>query len=167
MKRPLSLLIGASAVAAAVAGCGGGSHTSSTAAGYGAAAPAPAAAVGAKVATRPTRLGRVLVDGRGRTLYLFEKDKGTASSCAGACASVWPPLTTRGAKGVAGTGVRAARLGTTRRGDGHTELTYAGHPPYTYAGDARAGDVKGQGLDQFGAEWYVLAPSGRKIDGDS
>ena len=167
MKRPLSLVIGASAVAAAVAGCGGGSHTSSTAAGYGAAAPAPAAAVGAKVATRPTRLGRVLVDGRGRTLYLFEKDKVTASSCAGACASVWPPLTTRGAKGVAGTGVRAARLGTTRRGDGHTELTYAGHPLYTYAGDARAGDVKGQGLDQFGAEWYVLAPSGRKIDGDS
>ena len=59
-----------------------------------------------------------------------------------------------------------ARLGTTRRSDGRTEITYAGHPLYTYAGDTRAGDVKGQGLDQFGAKWYVLAPSGRKIDDD-
>lgn len=163
MRRPLSLVLGASAVAAVVAGCGGGSHTSTTSAGYGA---APAAAVGAKVATRTTHLGRVLVDGRGRTLYLFEKDKRGASNCAGACASIWPPVTTRGGKGVAGTGVRAARLGTTRRSDGGTEITYAGHPLYTYAGDTRAGDVKGQGLDQFGAKWYVLAPSGRKIDDD-
>jgi predicted lipoprotein with Yx(FWY)xxD motif len=166
MRRPLSLVLGASAVAAVVAGCGGGSPASTTAAGYGASA-APAAAVGAKVATRTTRLGRVLVDGRGRTLYLFEKDKGTASACDGACASVWPPVTIRAGKGRAGTGVRAARLGTTRRDDGRTELTYAGHPLYTYAGDTRVGDVKGQALDQFGAEWYVLTPSGRKIDDDS
>ena len=163
MKRPLSLVIGASAVAAAVAGCGGGSHTSSTAAGYGAAAPAPAAAVGAKVATRPTRLGRVLVDGRGRTLYLFEKDKGTASTCYGACASIWPPLT-GSAKGLAGSGLDAAKLGSIKRADGKNEVTYAGHPLYTYAGDAKPGEVQGQGLDQFGAEWYVLAPSGQKID---
>jgi predicted lipoprotein with Yx(FWY)xxD motif len=104
----------------------------------------------------------VLVDGKGRTLYLFEKDKGSASSCTGACASIWPPLTA--ADSVAGPGVSAAKLGAIKRADGKTEVTYAGHPLYTYAGDAKAGDTRGQGLDQFGAEWYVLAPSGHKID---
>jgi predicted lipoprotein with Yx(FWY)xxD motif len=117
------------------------------------------------VATGRTDLGTVLVDGKGRTLYLFEKDKGSASSCYGACASVWPPLTS--GQGVAAGGLTAAKLGATKRTDGTTEVTYAGHPLYTYAGDAKPGQARGQGLDQFGAEWYVLAPSGHKIDGDS
>jgi len=151
------------AVAVAVAGCGG-----SSSAGGGSAYARPASAgtgpVSAKVATRHTKLGTVLVDRRGRTLYLFEKDKGIASACYGACASVWPPLTTGGK--ATGTGLRDVRLGTTRRHDGQTEVTVAGHPVYTYAGDRHPGDVTGQGLDQFGAEWYALAPNGRKIDHD-
>jgi predicted lipoprotein with Yx(FWY)xxD motif len=137
--HPLAALAPA-ALALLAAGCGG------------AASPAHTATVGAG----HTRLGTVLVDGGGRTLYEFEKDKGPASRCSGACASVWPPLT---GKPDAGGGVAAAKLGTTAGGG----VTYAGHPLYTYAGDGKPGDVKGQDLDQFGAEWYVLAPSGRVI----
>jgi predicted lipoprotein with Yx(FWY)xxD motif len=77
---------------------------------------------------------------------------------------VWPPLTS--AKGVAGHGLSASALGSIKRPDGTTEATYAGHPLYTYVGDAKPGDTRGQGLDQFGAEWYVLAPDGKKIDSD-
>jgi predicted lipoprotein with Yx(FWY)xxD motif len=165
MRRLLALILPLAAVAliaVVVAGCGGSS--SATAGGgsaYGAATPAPKTATGT-VSTRQTKLGRVLVDASGRTLYLFEKDKGAMSSCSGACASIWPPLTAGKAK--AGTGVVAAKLGTAKRSDGKTEVTYAGHPLYTYAGDQKPGDVQGQGLDQFGAEWYVLAPDGHKID---
>jgi len=167
VKRVPILGLGGAALAAAVAiaGCGGGSSGAASGSAYGTAASATTGAAGAKVVTRRTKLGNVLVDGRGRTLYLFEKDKGTASTCYGACASVWPPLTT-GAKAKA-SGLHGARLGTTRRKDGKTEVTVAGHPLYTYAGDQRAGDVKGQGLDQFGAEWYVLGANGHKIEDGS
>jgi predicted lipoprotein with Yx(FWY)xxD motif len=152
MKRLFALGLAAPALAVIAAGCGGSSQ------------PGAASARGAAtIATARTTLGTVLVDARGRTLYLFEKDKRAASSCYGACASVWPPLTT-GSKVVAGTGVAAAKLGSAKRSDGKTEVTYAGHPLYTYAGDSKPGAVQGQGLDQFGAEWYVVAPSGRKVD---
>jgi predicted lipoprotein with Yx(FWY)xxD motif len=167
MKRKLA--IGGAPAALAViaviaAGCGGGTQSATTAPGYAAAGSARSAPA-ATVSAAKTKLGTVLVDGRGRTLYLFEKDKGTASSCTGACASIWPPLTTA-AKSVAGNGLAAAKLGSIARADGKREVTYAGHPLYTYAGDAKRGDTQGQGLDQFGAEWYVLAPSGHKIDED-
>jgi predicted lipoprotein with Yx(FWY)xxD motif len=152
---------GLAAVAVVAAGCGGGSQGGATGSGYAAAGSAPAPRA-ASVGTRQTKLGTVLVDGQGRTLYLFEKDKGSASSCSGACASIWPPLTA--AHSVAGPHVSAATLGSIKRADGKTEVTYAGHPLYTYAGDTKPGDTRGQGLDQFGAEWYVLAPSGQKID---
>jgi predicted lipoprotein with Yx(FWY)xxD motif len=148
MTHRLALLPVAAALAAAA--CGGPGYST-------------ASSHGAKVAVRHTKLGTVLVDGRGRTLYLFEKDKGPASTCYGACASVWPPLTAAG-RPVAGHGVAAGKLRTVKRHDGSSGVTYAGHPLYLYAGDTNAGDVKGQGLDQFGAEWYVLAPDGRKID---
>jgi predicted lipoprotein with Yx(FWY)xxD motif len=147
------------ALALIAAGCGGGS-TSST---YGA-TPSPAAAT-TTVATQRTSLGTVLVDAKGRTLYLFEKDKPTASTCNGSCAAVWPPLMSTGAP-AAGHGVLKSTLGSVKRSDGSTEVTYAGHPLYTYAGDTKAGQAKGQALDQFGAEWYVLSPSGQKVDED-
>src|SRR3954452_985381 len=166
MKRPLALAIAPAALAVIAAGCGGAVSTPSASGGaaYGAAAPA-ATSVAASVAAARTKLGTVLVDAKGRTLYVFEKDKGAMSSCYGACASVWPPLTSHG-KPTAGTGLAGAKLGTSRRTDGKAIVTYAGHPLYTYAGDAKRGDVKGEGLDQFGAQWYVLAPSGHKIDDD-
>jgi predicted lipoprotein with Yx(FWY)xxD motif len=164
MKRRLTIAIAPAAlagIAIVVAGCGGGSPTAAKAGGY-AAGATRAPARGATITTEQTRLGTVLVDGQRRTLYLFEKDKGTTSRCTGACASVWPPLTSAG-KSVAG-GLSAAKLGSIKRADGKAEVTYGGHPLYTYAGDTKPGDTRGQGLDQFGAEWYVLTPTGNKID---
>jgi predicted lipoprotein with Yx(FWY)xxD motif len=167
MKRPLIVAIAPAALAVIAAGCGGASSTPTAAGGgaYGAAAATAKPVAATSVSTAHTKLGTVLADAKGRTLYLFEKDKGPMSSCYGACAAVWPPLTSHG-KAMGGTGIAAAKLGASRRTDGTAVVTYGGHPLYTYAGDTKRGDVKGQGLDQFGAEWYVVAPSGRKIDED-
>ena len=104
-------------------------------------------------------LGQILVDADGNTVYLFEADEGTKSTCDGACAQAWPPVLTKGDPG-AGTGADASLLGTTKRSDGSTEVTYAGHPLYYYAGDQAPGDTNGNNLDQFGAEWYALTPTG-------
>jgi uncharacterized protein YbjT (DUF2867 family)/predicted lipoprotein with Yx(FWY)xxD motif len=129
--------------------------------------PSPGAASPAKgnavVSSAPSRLGRVLVDRRGRALYLFEKDAMGKSSCAGACASYWPPLLTSG-KPLAETGVRDALLGVTRRADGRLQVTYNHHPLYTFKLDAKAGQTNGQNLHSFGADWYVLSPAGVKIE---
>jgi predicted lipoprotein with Yx(FWY)xxD motif len=130
------------------------------------ATPAPDAGTrGAVVSVATSPLGKMLVDGSGRTLYLFEADTGNASTCYDACAQAWPPLLTTGAP-TAGPGATAALLGTTTRKDGATEVTYGGHPLYQYVADTKAGDTNGEGLNQFGAKWYVLAPTGVKIDKD-
>ena len=121
------------------------------------------AALGTTVDVRKSDLGTMLTDSTGRTVYLFEKDKGNASTCYGSCATAWPPLTTSGTP-KAGSNVTASALGTTKRKDGSSEVTYHGHPLYYYVGDSGPGSTSGQGVDQFGAEWYVLAPSGNKID---
>jgi predicted lipoprotein with Yx(FWY)xxD motif len=150
MKRPLVLL----ALAAGLAACGG-------AASYGVntSAPAQAARTPAKIKLRTTKLGRILVDSHGRTLYLFAKDTSRRSRCSGACAGSWPPLTTSG-RPRAGSGVSARLLGTTRRRGGARQVTYAGHPLYRFAGDSRAGDTTGQGLREFGARWFAVTASG-------
>jgi predicted lipoprotein with Yx(FWY)xxD motif len=114
------------------------------------------------VSVRRTKLGRILVDGSGRTLYLFEKDRHGRSKCSGACAKGWPPLMTHG-KPRAEHGAVARLLGTTRRASG-TQVSYAHHPLYRFVGDTRAGQTNGEGSKAFGAEWYVLAPNGHKID---
>ena len=158
-RRTLLAIVAAAVVAAAVAVAGCGSSYGGSAS---TAAPASPGA-GASVGVASTKLGKVLVDAHGRTLYLFEADKSGMSNCAGACASVWPPLATTG-KPKAAAGVDAAKLGTTKRADGSSEVTYNGHPLYTYAGDTARGQTTGQGLDDFGAEWYVLSASGNKID---
>jgi predicted lipoprotein with Yx(FWY)xxD motif len=134
-----------------------------TAALVGALANAGGAASGrtvVKMASTP--LGRILVDSRGITLYDFPKDKGIVSSCYGACAALWPPLLTTG-KPVAGPGVKAALLGTTKRSDGKLEVTYNGHPLYYFVTDRKPGQTTGQGLNQFGAPWWVISPAGKEI----
>jgi predicted lipoprotein with Yx(FWY)xxD motif len=118
---------------------------------------------GAIVKTRSTSLGRILVNSRGHSLYLFEKDKRGRSACYAACAKFWPPLLTSG-KPIAGPGAKGSLLRTTTRTGGARQVTYAGHPLYRYALDKRAGQTKGEGSKAFGAEWYVLAPTGKKID---
>jgi predicted lipoprotein with Yx(FWY)xxD motif len=149
------------ALAIVVAGCGGGVYGASSSS---APAKAPSSSGGgASVKLASTKLGKVLVDSQGRTLYLFEADKGTMSACGGACASVWPPLTTTG-KPTAGPGLAASKLGTAKRSDGASEVTFNGHPLYTFAGDSAPGQTSGQGLDDFGAEWYALSAHGDKID---
>ncbi|WP_214108619.1 COG4315 family predicted lipoprotein [Acrocarpospora catenulata] len=125
--------------------------------------PASATVANATVAVRDSKLGKILVDGRGRTLYLFEADKGTSSTCYGKCTTVWPPLTIKG-KPQAGSGASPALLGTTARTDHTTQVTYNGHPLYYFVTDAKPGDTTGQGLNSFGAKWYVLDPHGNKID---
>src|ERR1700759_1416867 len=113
-----------------------------------------------KIAESP--LGRILVDSKGVTLYDFPPDKGTTSVCYGACAALWPPLVTSG-KPVAGPGVHASLLGTTKRSDGKLEVTYNGHPLYYFVSDRKPGQLSGQGLNQFGDPWWVLSPAGKEI----
>ena len=117
---------------------------------------------GATVMIAKTPLGRILVDSRGRTLYDFPPDKGGMSTCYGACAALWPPLTTATTPH-AGAGVRAALLGTTKRSDGKLQVTYNGHPLYFFVTDTKSGQTTGQGVNQFGAPWWVLSPAGKEI----
>jgi predicted lipoprotein with Yx(FWY)xxD motif len=117
---------------------------------------------GAVVELRKTAYGRILVDGRGITLYDFPADKGTTSVCYGACAALWPPLVTNG-KPVAGRGVKQSLLGTTKRKDGKLGVTYNGHPLYYFVGDKKAGQTTGQALNQFGAPWWVISAAGKEI----
>jgi predicted lipoprotein with Yx(FWY)xxD motif len=141
---------------------GGGSSTGA----YGSAAPmvpAKKSTSSATVSLRSTSLGKILVDSNGMTLYLFEKDTSGMSNCSGSCASVWPPSTASGSVH-AGKGVKAAKLTTISRSGGQKQLSYNGHPLYRYAGDSKPGQTKGEGLNQFGAKWYVLNAAGNKID---
>ena len=117
---------------------------------------------GAKVSIANSPLGRILVDSKGITLYDFVQDKGTTSVCYGACAALWPPLITKG-KPIAGAGVRASLLGTTKRKDGKLEVTYKGHPVYYFVTDTKPGQTTGQGVNQFGGPWWVLSPAGKEI----
>jgi predicted lipoprotein with Yx(FWY)xxD motif len=114
------------------------------------------------IAVATSKLGQILVDGNGMTLYLFVADTGTTSTCYTSCATIWPPVLTTGAP-QAGTGASASLLGTTTRTDGKIEVTYAGHPLYYFVQDKTAGDTTGQGVNSFGALWWVLSPSGAAI----
>jgi predicted lipoprotein with Yx(FWY)xxD motif len=165
--RHLMSLAGASIVALSAVGlaaCGSGGGTAAQSPAYGGAASTtspqstPPTNSG-KVSTASTSLGTVLVDSQGRTLYLFKADQGTKSACSGACATAWPPLRVSG-KPTVGGGAAASKMGTTQRSDGQPEVTYNGHPLYTYTGDSKPGDVNGQGLTAFGAGWFALSPSG-------
>jgi predicted lipoprotein with Yx(FWY)xxD motif len=138
------------------AACGGSTSTESNSA-----SATPAATATVSVASN-AKLGQILVDGNGRTLYLFEADKSSSSTCYGACATYWPPLLTGGAP-MAGAGVMASLLGTTKRTDGTTEVTYGGHPLYYVVTDHNPGDATGQAVNNFGAAWYTVGTDGNKI----
>ena len=116
----------------------------------------------ATVSVAKSPLGHILVDSKGITLYDFVQDKGGKSTCYGACAALWPPLIAKG-RPVAGTGVRASLLGTTKRSDGKLEVTYNGHPLYYFVTDRKPGQTTGQGVNQFGAPWWVISPAGKEI----
>lgn len=171
MRRKIGLLtvpaLVVALIALVVAGCGGNGDDNVKAGPPAASAKVSTPSGGkATVGVRTGSLGKYLVDSQGRTLYLFEKDTGKMSTCSGACASAWPPSTTSGHP-KAGTGLKAALVGTTTRSDGSTQLTYNGHPLYRYAGDQAPGDTNGQDLTQFGGGWYVVSPAGHQIEGEA
>ena len=143
---------------AITAACGGSTPPSSSSSAVTPAGPATVAVAA------DAKLGKILVDGSGHTLYLFEADKGTTSTCYSSCASYWPPLLTNGAP-QAGSGANASLLGTTNRTDGTVEVTYGGHPLYYVVTDHNPGDATGQAVNNFGAAWFVLGPDGKKIGG--
>jgi predicted lipoprotein with Yx(FWY)xxD motif len=118
----------------------------------------------ATVKIAKTSLGNVLVDSKGRTLYLFGADTGTTSTCTGACATNWPPARVTGTP-TAGKGALAALVGTTTRTDGKPQVTYNGHPVYRFIGDKKAGDTNGEGLTAFGGTWSALGSAGTKVSG--
>src|SRR4051794_13203908 len=141
-RTPLTLLASAVVIpltALALASCGGGNDATAASA-----PPKTASGQSATVGVGTTNLGKVLVDGQGRTLYLFQGDAGAKSNCSGACASNWPPLTS--GKPTVGKGASASMIGTTKRSDGKTQVTYNGHPLYTFAQDGNPGDTNGQGV---------------------
>lgn len=172
-------------LAVVIAGCGSsGSSTSTTSegssnenassessagtkgGGYGGSENKPASSESssggaAVVSLGHTKAGMVLVDANGMTLYDFHKDKGTTSSCYGPCAEGWPPALTEGEPSV-GNGASASKLGTTERKDGTTQITYAGHPLYTFVEDKKPGEANGNDVKAFGGQWYALKGSGEE-----
>ena len=170
MTRLFSLAALAVAAALVLAACGGSSTSSSSGSAstpsYGAAKPSTSntsnSSGTASVSTKTSSLGTFLVDANGRALYLWDADHGSMSTCSGACAQAWPPVTTTGTPKASGA-VKASLLGTTKRADGSSEVTYAGHPLYTFAGDTQAGQTNGQGSNGFGAPWWVVTPAGKAL----
>ena len=134
----------------------GGSPAGSAAAGSGSSASSVI------VQTQSGPLGSYLADGSGRALYLFASDSSSTSTCFGACAAAWPPLTAQGSVSASG-GASSSDVATISRSDGAKQVSYAGHPLYYFAGDREVGDTDGQGVNGFGALWWLVAPSGQKI----
>ena len=160
MIRPTRLAVLAAVIALPVlaAACGGGGSSSAPKA---TSTPAAAAAAtGGTVDAASSSLGKILVAKNGMTLYMFASDQNGKSSCSGPCAQYWPPYT---GTPKAGAGLDATLLGTTMRSDGTTQVTYDGHPLYTYSGDPSAGATNGQGVSTFGALWWVVAPDGSVV----
>jgi predicted lipoprotein with Yx(FWY)xxD motif len=169
MPGPVRLAAGvgsAAGVALLAAACSSGG--SGSAAGASSSAPASsasgsAAAAGATAIASATSSGSTfLTDGSGRAVYLWVQDTGDASSCSGACAGAWPPVTTTGAPTAAGS-AKPSDLGTITRSDGTKQVTYDGHPLYYFSGDSGAGTAAGQGSDSFGAKWWLVSPGGADV----
>jgi predicted lipoprotein with Yx(FWY)xxD motif len=158
MRKALARAALLAALVVVGAACGGGDDAPS-----GTAAPAEPAttaapeAGGATVAVADSSLGDILVDADGRTLYAFTKDKGDQSVCSGECTANWPALT---GTATAGTGAQAGLLSAAMQADGSSQVTYGGRPLYYFAGDAKPGDVKGQGV---GSVWFAVAADGQLV----
>ena len=144
------------------AGCGGSSASSAPKSGV---LGAQHSTSSVAVKTRKIkRLGVVLVNTKGRTLYVFMKDQHRHVTCTGSCASFWPPLKWKSSgKPKAGGAAKSALLGTDRNPAGGTVVTYNKWPLYTYAGDSAAGQAKGWNLNVNGGKWYVISASGKVV----
>jgi len=153
--------------AVVIAGCGGGGSSSSSPESSGGESGATTASSGGGggegtiSAAEISGLGKVLVDSEGMTVYLFTPDEGTTSVCYGGCESAWPPVTAEG-KATAGEGAMSSALGTTKRKDGSTQVTYEGHPLYTFVGDQAPGEANGQEVE---GTWFALDETGSAVKG--
>jgi len=159
-SRIVTAALSLAALALIAAGCGGSSSgsSSSSASTVASAGEGSVGAIAISAAEAP-ELGTVLVDSEGLTVYSFARDNGTTSSCYGACAAAWPPVIAAG-KPAAGEGAMSSELGTTRRKDGTLQITYAGHPLYTFVEDRHPGEANGNGSTAFGGEWNALEEGG-------
>src|SRR3954469_23775766 len=159
--RSIAFLAGAAVIpiTALAVGCGGSGGGNATAA---APPPKTTSAPPAKVRVAKTHLGKILVDSKGRALYLFTKDSTKASACSGMCATFWPPLLTA-VKPTAGHGAMASLVGTIKRSDGTSQVTYHGHPLYSFAKDTKPGQVNGEGVTAFGSSWFAVSPAGTRV----
>jgi predicted lipoprotein with Yx(FWY)xxD motif len=149
-------------VALLVAACGSSSKPSSSASAAPSAPASSTSTAGVSVSTAKSSLGTYLVGPAGRALYIWVADTSGKSSCSGACAAAWPPLTTKGSPTGTG-GVVSADLSTITRSDGTMQVTYKGRPLYYFSQDTTAGDTSGNGSNQFGAKWWLIAPSGGQV----
>jgi predicted lipoprotein with Yx(FWY)xxD motif len=164
-RKPITFLGTAAVVpltALAVAGCGGGNNNATSAT----PAPKPAKTRSTVVKVANSGLGKILVDSRGRTLYLFTKDSRGKSACTGACAAPWPPLLASG-NPIVGSGANASMLGTITRSGSARQVTYNGHPLYLFAKDQSPGDTNGEGVTAFGGSWFAISPAGNRVSGKS
>lgn len=172
MKRAFAVFCLFVAIPVAATGCGGGSSSTeeapqetSTQTSTTAANPEPhrpkkgswGAVFGAE-----NEMGIMLFDLSGHTLYRFDGDKGSVSTCYGACAKAWPPALTEGK--IRAVDVPRKLVGTTKRKDGTIQLTYDGHPLYTHSGEGQ-GESKATGTTAFGAKWYALRRNGNDVTG--
>lgn len=177
MSTRLASIPGLLALTAALAACGGAAaeeqrsggdlaheHSATTAAGPGEGqrpARSSGSKPGARVQSRQSGYGAILVTGSGRTIYLFDKERRARSECYGACAAAWPPLLAQG-RPVAGGAARQGLLGTTRRRSGRAQVTYAGRPLYLYAPE-RPGQILCQNVLEFGGRWLIVRPGGKPV----
>jgi predicted lipoprotein with Yx(FWY)xxD motif len=172
-RVPVPVRLGVPLAAALLAGaCSSGtSSTAGTKAAVGpastasgSAASGSAASTATVIATASASGNKFLVSGTGHAIYLWAKDGKNSSACTGACASAWPPVPATGKVTAAG-GAVSKDLGTITRSDGTKQVTYDGHPLYYFAGDSGPGQANGQGSDNFGAKWWLVAPSGADVTG--
>lgn len=159
LSRITTALFSLAALALIVAGCGGGGSNNTTSSKASASSGGGMTVNTAEV----SGLGTVLVDSEGFTVYEFAKDKGSTSSCYGACEEGWPPVIAKGQP--SGEGAIASRLGTTKRKDGSMQVTYAGHPLYTFVEDSEPGEATGNESTAFGGKWSVMDEAGEAVSG--
>jgi predicted lipoprotein with Yx(FWY)xxD motif len=156
MTRSRSITLAAFAAAVALAALAVGAFGSAATA----ARTAKARSATLKVAR--TDLGKILVDSRGRSLYMLSSDSARKSTCFDVCVKAWPPLRTS-RKPTVGKGLKASKVGRIKRSDGKSQVTYNGHPLYRFVNDKMPGDTTGQGITSFGGRWFVLSPAGKRV----
>jgi predicted lipoprotein with Yx(FWY)xxD motif len=122
---------------------------------------ASAAKKGTTIKVEKTDYGKALVNGAGKVVYLFDVEESTTPECYGDCAHAWPPVLTKG-KPIAGKGIKPGKLGTTKRSDGRTQVTFAGHPVYFYIHDT-PDEIRCQSVVEFGGTWLLVSPRGTAL----